>query len=79
MDNLSTTSYTISATLGETRKFKIKAKNIFDYGPFSSEVTVICLDAPIKMDPPVVSIPVGTKTVKFEWDDVDNSTNGDIL
>lgn len=80
IDDLSTTNYQITTvSSGEQRKFKIKAKNIFGYGPFSNEVTVTVSEAPGKMDPPVVSIPVGTTQVKFEWQDATPISNGESI
>lgn len=80
IDDLSATSYQITTvTTGETRKFKLKAKNIFGYGPFSSEVSVVVSAAPDQMSAPVVSIPVATTQVKIEWSDASSISNGESI
>ena len=42
-------------------------------------MTVVVSEAPGKMDPPVVSIPVGTTQVKIQWNDATSIQNGESI
>jgi len=63
------TSYTVTVTGGTTYLFKVRSHNIYGYGAFSNELTVVASDVPDAMTSIVTSIgtgPTDTK-VKFAW------------
>jgi hypothetical protein len=66
LSNSLTTSYTVNGlTGGSTYVFKVRSRNVYGYGSFSSTLSVITIDVPSKMGIPTVSVS-GTD-VKVEW------------
>jgi hypothetical protein len=50
---------------GETYKFKVRARNIYGYGPFSDTVDIIPDDAPATMDAPTTTLVYPTVQIRF--------------
>lgn len=66
--NALVTSYTFGGISGGlTYKFKVRAKNIYDYGTFSNTVSIVAVDVPGKVGIPSVTLS-GTNVV-IDWDE----------
>lgn len=76
IDSLVTTHKVTGLIGGQNYKFKIRARNIYDYGIFSSEVTSLASDIPDQIGIATVSI-VGTNVV-VDWA-APNANNTPIL
>jgi hypothetical protein len=61
--------------LGGSYKFKLRAKNVYGWGPYSSEFTILASDVPSQMAVPVTSI-VGTDA-RIAW--AAPSSNGEAI
>lgn len=60
------TSYTVSGlTGGATYLFKVRAKNIYGYGAFSSELTIVPSDVPDQVSIPTTAL--STTSVIISW------------
>jgi len=59
-------TYSTSANLqaGKTYQIKVRAKNYWDWGPFSEVLTIKASDVPEKMDPVMTSIDPATGGVR---------------
>lgn len=51
IDSLVTSTIISGVTPGSTYKFKVRAKNIYNYGTFSDETTIKASDVPATMEP----------------------------
>jgi hypothetical protein len=62
------TSFTVNAvTGGQSYRFKVRARNIYGYGPYSDETLVIPDDAPGKTDIPTVQLATDPTEVEVSW------------
>jgi len=70
------TTYTVTSGIvsGTTYQFKVRAKNYWGWGDFSSTVSVLAASAPSQMAAATTSIDASTGGVKIEW--VEPSSNG---
>ena len=69
-------TYTIPGLLShKPYKFKLQARNIYGYGPFSDEITIYTTDVPHPMDT-LVTTKVGDNT-KITW--TEPSTGGQSI
>jgi Fibronectin type III domain len=50
LDSLVTSETITGLTVGSNYIFKVRAKNIYGYGPFSSSVTIMASDVPSTMN-----------------------------
>ena len=70
-NNIDTTAltFTVSSTLisGRTYNFKLRAKNIWGWGPFSNIIAIKASTYPSVMQPVTTSIDSTTGGVKIEW------------
>ena len=67
LEALQTTLSVTGLTGGTTYKFKVKARNIYGDGQFSSELSVLASDKPDKVDIPTVSIGATDTSVTVSW------------
>lgn len=73
-DSLVLTKPVTGLSGGTAYKFKVRAKNVNGYGPFSSELTITASSTPDTMS--MVSVTRETTNIKFTWsapDDGDSS------
>jgi hypothetical protein len=62
------TSYTITGlTQGSNYLFKVRAKNIYGYGDFSPEVTIVPSSVPDTMSAPTTAIDVSYTNIDITW------------
>ena len=67
MDAPSTT-YTIAGlTPNKDYTFKVRARNIYGYGPFSTSVVIKTTDKPYVMDPVITSTALSGLEVILQW------------
>ena len=67
LEALQTTLSVTGLTGGTTYRFKVKARNIYGDGAFSSELAVLASDKPDKVDIPNVSIGAAETSVSVSW------------
>jgi hypothetical protein len=68
LDGLATTAVVPGLTGGTTYRFKVRARNIYGNGAFSTELAVLASDLPDKVAIPTVAVAAASVDVTVTWD-----------
>lgn len=62
---------TNSLTSGHHYRFRVRAKNIWGWGPYSPETTIQAATVPVKMDIPTFTVDSFAGDLKIDWSEPD--------